>query len=397
MVNLHSIRFIFIGILLVLLSSCWKIQPDTKITEEKVIQNKVTTPRNLVHNIETFECGIITCNQKDILAILKDGWNLKLPNLDYYKKRFWVLIDRYKTFETLVSAPDYQKFVEDLNIEFFNCSGDFRNCDAKEKKYDQETMNYLFYLYIPQMVIEEYKKRWTTDMIMIEDVIQSIKRKDYTIRQLKDSVIEQYAWDLENKYKNLDLTYIDKAKLKSDNEYFKKIILWNGDGLFYKFLNETQNVKLNRISEEQMEEILNDTFTVFFHKLDLLWISKEEFNKKLSKLEVENKLKDKINKITQKYKLDTKLPKDRFLRNDELYIFNKNNISKFEKETFWESEFLPEIKEIRDLSYLLYVLWEEENLFFFPNLVKELKFDNNYIYLNLFDYAKQIKYNTPSY
>lgn len=388
-INLFSL---VIFSLVFLLTSCNQIQPDNKKVSET---SQKPTP--MVNKTETYECWIVSCNEKDALFILKESGNLQLPDLEYYKKRFWVLIDRYKTFETLVSAPDYQKFVTDINIEFFNCSWDFRYCESKEKKYDEETMNYLFYMYLPQMVIEEYSARGVNDMLMIEDVIQSIKRQDYTIREIKDSVIEKFASDIDKKYEKIDLSYIDKEKLKNDSEYFKDIVLWKWDWLFYKIRSEVQNVSLNRISEEQMEQLLNHTYDVFFHQLEKLWIKKDEFYSKISKEEIEKEIKNKVNAANTKYNLNKLLPNNRFLRNDELYIFNKNNISKFEKQAFWDAQFLSEMTEIRDLSYLLAIVWNEENLFFYPNLVKELKFENNYLYLNLFDYLKQIKYNVVVY
>lgn len=384
-----------ISILLIsfILASCTKIQPEN--TQKKDTWS--IQPKEIVNKKETFDCGIISCNQKDYLLVLKDWGNLVLPNLEYYQKRFWVLIERYKTYNALVSSQDYQKFVEDINIDFFNCSWDFRYCEKTQKKYGENEMNYLFYIFLPQMVIEEYEKRWIHDMIMIEDVIQSIKRKDYTIWEIKSSVIDDYSQKLEKKYKNYSFWDIDTQKLKTDNEYFKQIILWNGDGIFYQILNETQEVNLNWISEEQMELILEETFNVFFKQIETLWLTKKDFYDKLPKEKIESELKEKVNAFVKKYNLTSKLPNDRFLRNDELYLFNKNNISKFEKSTFWNKDFLPEVKDIRDTSYLLYVLWEEENLFFFPNLVKKLQFENNFVFLNLFDYAKQIKYNTQGY
>jgi hypothetical protein len=85
------------------------------------------------------------------------------------------------------------------------------------------------------------------------------------------------------------------------------------------------------------------------------------------------------------------MPVDRFYRNDELYIFNEKNIKNFESEVFWnDKNYLKDVLKIRHDTYLLFLLWGEENLFFLPNRMNKLNFDNWFIATNIFEYTKNL-------
>lgn len=371
--------------LILLISSCSKIQPEITKNNQDMTQEK-----NEIHKSSN-ACWIITCETMESLSKLEEEWKLKLPDLKYYRDRFSVIAKKYPKVEELLESQEFKKYTNDLNIDFFSCSWDFHYCEPKNRNYWYNETNYLFYVFIPSIVIEQYSwKEWITEEEK-EDIIQALKRKDFMVNDVKNNLIDKYKDDLRQKINKIDFSYIDRKKLKEDKLYFNEIILSPGTWLYDKLIYESQHTGINWQSEEQMEEIIQSTIDIFYKKLEELWISKKYFDKIVNINDTINDLKNTTLLLNKKYSLENKMPVDRFYRNDELYIFNEKNIKNFESEVFWnDKNYLKDVLKIRHDTYLLFLLWGEENLFFLPNRMNKLNFDNWFIATNIFEYTKNL-------
>lgn len=374
---MNKIKFIIIAFLLAILVGCSQIKPE-KI-EDKNTQEKITT------------CWIISCELKEKLLALKEEWKLKLDNLKFYEDRFKVIYWQNKTYDKLINSREFQKFVEDINIDFFNCPWDFKYCSEKKWKYSEDEMNYVFYIFIPDLVVKNIdieKLNWQN----IENTIQSIRRKDFINNDTKNSIIKGFWFDLKDKLNNIDIQNIDKNKLKVDKNYFNEIFFTYWSWIYYKFTEESEkiNSQIKWISEEQFEEIQTINNKIFYEKIKELWIEKEEFLSMLDENEIIKNLKKNINELNKNYSINKKIPLNRFYRDDEVNIFNEKNLEKTKKELFWENKnYIVNLIEIRDNINLLYLINEDENLAYLPNILKKLEWEDIYSLINIYEYLAE--------
>lgn len=378
-------------LLISVLSACSKIQPEV----HKNINNDIVNIEEYKATKNGKACGIITCEAQDNLSRLHEDWKLILPDLGYYKKRFSIIAGKYQRTDELLESSEFKQFVEDLNIDFFSCKWDIHDCGWEVKKYWPDETNYLFYVFIPMMVIEEYpSKKWKTDL-ETESIIQSIKRKDFIIDEVKDSFIGKNEEELREKFQKIDISSVDKKKLKEDREYFKQIVLSPRTGLYGKLIDESiTGTSWVGVWEDQMEQIMDITIRIFYEKLAELGITEKDLRKHIAIDEVILDLEKNITLMNTKYSLGKKIPIDRFYRNDELYIFNEKNIKDFESTTFWNDKgFIDDVLEIKHGTYLLFLLWKDENMFFLPNRLGRLNSSNNFILTNIFEYSKHANFD----
>lgn len=374
---MNKIKFIIIAFLLAILVGCSQIKPE-KI-EDKNIQEKITT------------CWIVSCELKEKLLALKEEWKLKLDNLKFYEDRFKVIYWQNKTYDKLINSREFQKFVEDINIDFFNCPWNFKYCSEKKWKYSEDEINYVFYIFIPDLVVKNIdieKLNWQN----IENTIQSIRRKDFINDDTKNSIIKGFWFDLKDKLNNIDIQNIDKNKLKVDKKYFNEIFFTYWSWIYYKFTEESEkiNSQIKWISEEQFEEIQSINNKIFYEKIKELWIKKEEFLSMLDENEIIKNLKKNINELNKNYSINKKIPLDRFYRDDEVNIFNEKNLEKTKKELFWENKnYIVNLIEIRDNINLLYLINEDENLAYLPNILKKLEWEDIYSLINIYEYLAE--------
>lgn len=374
------IKKISIIFILFLLLWCWKITPE--------INNKNNESVSLIKDFET--CWIISCDLKEKLIILKEEWKINFKNLDFYEKKFNLIYKKNWNYENLIRDKEFHKFVEDFNIEFFSCPWDFRYCDWKKEKYNENEMNYIFYIFIPNLVINniDYKN---TDWIEVENIIQSIRRKDFLDDDFKNSIIKKFSIDLKNKLNTIDLNYIDKNLLKNNKEYFKEIFFKSWTWIYNIFITESQkiNSKIKWISEKQFEEIQKLTNIIFYEKINELWINKEYFLSILNEENILNNIKRNLDELNKNFSLNEKILNNRFYRDDEIFIFNENNIENTKKDIFWKNKnYILNLIEIKNNINLLYLLNEEWNLFYLPNILEKLESENIDVYLliNLYEY-----------
>lgn len=380
--------FILLIVPIFSLSSCSQIKPEIPTDSGAVIVEH--TAFKSAH-----ACGIITCEAQDNLSKLQEEGRLKLPNLEYYRKRFSLIADRYADVNALIESSEFKKFVEDVNIDFFSCEGDVHLCEPKSQKYWYNETNYLYYVFVPSIVIDEYQKKPGKTDMEIEDIIQSIKRKDFIIEGIKDSYVTHYDDKVKERLQKLDISYIDKNRLKSDKEYFKQVIfapwIWLYDKFIFDASADTDWVWVN---EEQVERITEINIAAFYDKMKELWIEKDYIENITSIDEVISDMKTTTESLNRKFSLDKKIPIDRFYRNDELFIFNDKNRKDFEMQTFWENkDFIQDVMRIRHDTYMLFLLGKNENLFFLPNRLNRMNFENGFIATNIFEYSKHMHYD----
>lgn len=374
---MSKLKFLIITSLSILLVSCWQIKPENVKNED--IQEKITT------------CWIISCEYKEKLLTLKEDWKLNLGNLKFYEDRFKIIYWQNKTYEKLLENREFQKFAEDLNIEFFNCPWDFKYCSEKKWKYSEDEMNYIFYIFIPDLVVKNIdaeKLGWQN----IENTIQSIRRKDFINDDTKNSIIKAFWFDLKDKLNSISIQNIDKNKLKNDKEYFNEVFFKYWSWLYYNFTEESEkiNSQIKWISEEQFEEIQKITNEAFYEKIKKLWIEKKDFLSMLNENEIIGKLEKNIYELNKTYSIDKKIPQNRFYRDDEVNIFNEKKLENTKKELFWENKnYIINLVEIKNNINLLYLINDDENLAYLPNILKKLESEDIYSLINIYEYLAE--------
>lgn len=373
-----------------LLSSCFKND------EIKEIKNNITQENNNFWTVLLWEksCWEKTCNLQEYLQNLKLNWKISkeaVKNMDYYQKRLWFLLDKYKEKNILLKAQDYQKFVDDFYEEFFPCEYVIKICD-KVWKYFQDEQNYFLYIYLPWMVAEEtLEKRWWNGQDY-DDLTQSIKRKYYLTDYEKEAWMKLRKEKLIKKVQDFDFNNIDKEKLKIDENYFKEIILMPEIWL-YDYIISLIPTPITRPTIEQLQYARNLAINLFFTKLSNLWIQKEYFYEIIwTSQENFEKLNKELNIINNKYSLINKIPLDRYLTHAEIVKFFMLNESEFNQN--WN--FRKDMLTIRHYILLQYA-YENEDLW---NMITRSSYYNskyNFLWENILKYSKHMDKNIFNY
>lgn len=384
-------KLLYILSIFLLLTSCTKIQPlisSTNIDKNVIEENINNESGNEKHSKV---CWINSCELSDTLSEKYELWELNLPDLSYYKDRFSILLSQFPTKNKLIESSYFHEFVNDLNYDFFWCKWNIYECTWSIPYWKDET-NYLFYIFIPLMVIDNnLNEKWWTDW-EIETIIQSIKRKDFDSTMEKEVKIYKYKEKIKKIISEIQIEKIDTNKLKNDNKYFEKIILDNKNWLHDKIISEIYNINIDWEEEWQMDEIVDFTTWELFKLLEQLSITKELFINKIIEINTYNKkeyiiksiisdLNKKINNLDFSY---LNLPNDRYLRNDELYIF-KN------PELYSNQQTNENLLYIRHKILLLFTLWKEEKLYDIINRLSQYNFEKKFLLTNIFKYSKYIK------
>lgn len=385
-------KILIVLILISLLSSCSKIQ-----TEDQIKNNQKTSYKW----IET--CWINSCNLKIFLEEEYKKWKLNLPNLDKYRERFKTLLDIYKNKDELIASSDFQKFASDINKDFFWCEWDIYKCSWTNPYWYNET-NYLFYIFIPNMVVDEYIiKRWLKEADA-ETVIQAIKRKDFVSYEEKEVKIELYKKQLKDLIKTMDLSKIDKNRLWKDLNYFNEIIMHPVTWIHDNIIKEIYSIKIDWEEWDQIDRIVSITLNEFYDLMNKLWISKEKIISNIRQTywfksndineDLIKRLGIKIKLMNKTYNLDWKIPSDRYFRNDELYVFTKENRDLFiQNLSEWEIDnFNKDSLYIRHFILLLFNLGREQDLYFLTDRLKKENFEEKFILTNVFKYSKYIDF-----
>ncbi|MCK9272563.1 hypothetical protein M0P65_03380 [Candidatus Gracilibacteria bacterium] len=378
-------KIFLITILSVTLASCGNQvaeKTNQNIQNNPVVEKKTnstktggenTVGENKIYpDIKT--CGIITCALQSYLEKQEQDQKFNFSKTQYFEERFGTLLDRFKDKDTLLRTPEYQNFVKDFHSEFF----------AGNSIYNYDEKNFIWYIFLPRMVNQEFVQKRGGDEIDSESIIQSIKEKYYATLDEKKAIAQVYKDDLTEKAKNIDLTKIDKNKLKEDKTYFEQIILAPKTGIYDQIFNEiTTPIWPER---GQLKDITEFTTGVFFSKILDLGISKQDFFDHIGTSQDNfKKLDEKVKQMDEKYSLKQKVPSDRYLRHDEIVSYIFSNLSDFNK----KGDFNKDVLELRHYTLLQYC-YPDEKLYSMPERVARFNSVNNFMAENLYKYSKAL-------
>lgn len=335
-------------------------------------QEKVVSGNKIYPWIKT--CWIITCALQEYLEKQELDWKFNIWKTKYIQNRFSSLIDRFSNKDTLVKTDDFKSFVKDFHKEFFSW----------DLSYSYDEKNYIWYIFLPKMVNEEYVEKRSLDWQDAESIVQAIKEKYFLDFEQKEAIIQVYKDDLVERIKNIDFGKIDKNKLKIDNAYFEQIILKPQDGLYDQvFQNITSIIWPERW---QLRKLTVFTADLFFSKLKELWISKDEFFKNIwTSKDVFKKIETKTKQMNSTYWLSTKIPYDRYIRHDEKITYIFNNLEEFNKKWNFNKDTL----ELRHLILLQYS-FPDEKLYNMPERVAQFDSASNFMTEDLYTYSKSL-------
>ena len=402
--NLHQIKnYTIILLLCFVLFSCNKIEPKQGIKTIDTPSTQTWETKELSSkNEDDFEsCGITSCGFKDDLNEKYAQWKLNLPNLDIYTKRFTTLVMQYPEKEKLIESNDFQNFTQALNADFFWCKDDLYTCEWTQPYWEDET-NFLFYIFIPTIVVEaNLESKWWTPG-QVEAVIQAIKRKDFDSEAQKDIKVSIYKNKIDNLISSIDISQIDTQRLLSDNAYFNEIILDGSTGLHDRIMSESYGINIDWEEDYQLDEIMMHTIDSFYILLEKLWVSKELFVEKIieingysSKQDILKSIYDDLNTMVSSWEknftkvLNNKennlfIPNNRYYRNDELYMFTQEWL-------YRDDNLNNYLVELRHKILLIFNLWSDQKLYELTNRLSQYKFEKKFLLTNIYKYSKYIK------
>lgn len=387
--------------------ACTKIQPINNNISNKNINS---TSEIINENKWKIACWIISCDYKSYIN--ETYWKIdKIDELDTYQKRLSILLKQYTDASKLIKSKEFEIFTNDLYLKYFWCKWSVYNCDNnKNNKYTDDELNYIFYIFIPKIVIDEYVIKMWWDEQIAENIIQAIKRKDFKTNIFRDVKLKIYKEKLEKYISKIDLTKVDVEKLLIDNYYFYDLILKPNSWLHDKILNQSVNAKwFDWAHWEQLKTITSITTDSFYKKISTLWISKNLFKQKIieiywynSNKDIINQIKEDLNKkmsiMEKKYNLKKTTLSNRYFRNDELYVLNKDNYQKtLENISWWGNnlnDYYNDISEIWSKVLLIFNLWVEQEYYYLPKRLQLYNNENTFLITNTFKIYKYIeKYN----
>lgn len=388
-------NFLYLLATLIILSSCTKIEPEKTINKlpeninswgiilnswsdesgiKKIWDKKIFPDKNA--------CWEKTCALQEYLEKLEQEWKINKSKTEYFQERFWVLTTRFKEKDILVKTPEFKKFVEDFYDEYFPCDWKVEVC-TKKSAYSYDEQNFIWYIFMPQIVAIEFQAKLWADDSDTESIIQAIRRNYYASYDEKEAMEKVWKDKLEEKVKKIDISKIDKKKLKEDKAYFEEIILTPSKGIFDQVFDNI----LNPIPWEEKWQRLytrNIVVDLFLSKIKELWINKDYFYKIIWTSEDNfKKLDEKLNEMNKKYWLQETIPYDRFLRHDEIANYFFLNLPNFNKK--WD--FNKDTVEVRHYT-LLQFAYPDEDLYLMPDRAKKFNWTNNFMGENIVKYTK---------
>lgn len=336
-------------------------------------------------------CWEKTCALQEYLEEQEQEWKLNLSKTEYFQKRFWILLDRYKEKDVLVKTEEFQKFVNDFNAEYFPCEWKVEVCN-KKSSYTYDEQNFIWYIFLPRMVAIEFQGKRDGSDSDTESITQSIRRKYYATYDEKETMIQIWKDRLTAKAKKIDISSIDTKKLKEDREYFNRIVLASESGIYDQIITNL----LSPIPWQEKWELLDTTafgVNLFFSKMGELWIDKKYFYDFIGTSD-ENfrKLDAKLMSIDKTYGLSQKMPSDRYLRHDEIANYIFANLWDFNAK--WDFN-----KDVLDAKHYLLLQFSFPNpdLYNMPERASRFNSINNFMGENLLKYSKYMKNNVEKF
>ena len=188
-------------------------------SKEKVIENKKITQDN--KQDQTYptkdSCWIISCWLQKHLEEQYQNWKISIEKINFFKKRLSWLLMRFSDKDTLIKSPDFKTFVDDFYKEFYYW----------ENNYSYDEKNYFRYISLPQIISEAFNENNIEDnWEYLETVMTSIKERYFTSTYEKEALVKDFEDTLKETVNKIDISKIDKERLKNDKKYFinKKLI-----------------------------------------------------------------------------------------------------------------------------------------------------------------------------
>lgn len=386
--------FLIITLSFLIFSCSWK-NNEISINNSTETQSWETTSskdEKVVYNwaikLGKETCWEKTCALTEYLEKLEQDWIINIEKTKYFQKRFWVILSKYgNNKEVFLKQPDYQKFVDDFYAEFFPCDRKIEICHNKGK-YTNDEQNFIWYIFLPQMVWVEFEnlRWWNPDDS--ESVIQSIRRKYYATYDEKVAAMKVWEDKTKKAATSFDLSSIDKEKLKTDTDYFHQVILTPQAWLFDTIATNCLT-PIPWPEKGQNTDARNYAIWLFFSKLKDLWIPKEDFmNKIWTSEENFKKLETKLKEVDERYGLRNKVPSDRFLTHAEIANFYIENLADYNE--FWN--FNRDALEVKHLVLLQFV-YDIEELYQMDTRVEYFNSDYNFLWENVVKYTKYMDKN----
>lgn len=327
-------------------------------------------------------CGVKTCALQEYLENQEQAGKFRLEKTEYYQKRFGALARQYRAKDSLLSSEEFQKFVKDFSVEYFACRGNVEKCSGTSS-YTYDEQNFVWYIFLPRMVNEEFVRNLWWDEGDGEAIVQSIKEKYFATFDQKEALVQVYKEKLTDKAKNIDISSIDRKRLKEDKAYFEDIILKPNTGI-YDVLAQEIPTSIIWPEKGQLRDITTFTTGLFFQKLLELWIDKTYFFTIIGTSDdVFKKLDAKAEDIDKIYSLRDKMPYDRYLRHDEIVNYVFANIDEFNKK--WD--FNKDVLELKHYVLLQYS-FPDIKMYSMSDRVMQFNSVNNFLAENLYKYSK---------
>lgn len=389
-------KIIFFFIITFLYSCSSNISNDIQIknnTETSEIKNNITSTWNVILNkvnwlvsseIKSWKeaCWEKTCELQKYLEKLEFEGKFDTKKADYFQKRFWIIAQRFKQKDLIVKSEEFKKFVNDFYAEYFPCIWKVEIC-SKKWDYSYDEQNFIWYIFLPKMIAIEFQQKNNWDDSDTESLIQAIRRTYFASFEEKEAMEQVWKDKVMEKAKKIDISTIDKKRLKTDNEYFNKIIMAPWEWIFDKIFDNI----LNPIPWEEKDQRLISRWIIvdlFLSKMKELWISKDYFYSKAWTSEENFRILDKkINLMIDKYWLKDKIPSDRFLRHDEIANYFFWYMDELDKK--WD--FKKDAVEIRHYIILQFI-YPDEDLYDMSKRVSKYNSINNFMAENIVKYTK---------
>ncbi|MCK9272562.1 hypothetical protein M0P65_03375 [Candidatus Gracilibacteria bacterium] len=393
--------FVLIIGLFFILNSCSKIEPEKRVNKTPELNKIENTNSGVINSgsgnetesgvikigdnkifLDSKACGEKTCAFQAYLEKQEFEGKFNLEKTQYFQERFKSLVTRFKQKDILVKAPEFQKFVDDFNSEYFPCEWKVEICN-KKSKYSYDEQNFIWYIFMPKMVAIEYQEKMGGSDSDTEAIIQAIRRKYYATFDEKEAMIEVWKDKVNGIAKKIDLSVIDKKKLQTDKEYFKEIVLTPNTGIYDKIITNL----LSPIPWQEQGELLETTnfgINLFLSKMKELGISKKYFYDNIGTSENNfKKLDELLINFDKKYSLTKVMPSDRYLRHDEIANYIFANIGDFNK----KGDFNKDVLELKHYL-LLQFAYPDPDLYNMPERAAKFNSVNNFFGENLLKYSK---------
>lgn len=305
-------RFLSASLSVALVSSCsfpGSILPEGKKTDSG--SGAVTEIRGT---------GTVGKNAEGIEQVnVLDSGGVTLAEEPIVTERFKVISAQFSNYEDLFGSEQFRSFVAYV----WDVFDKYKKMGGKEAE-----LRYVFEKLIPKVVIGEWVIGKGLSMDDAEYVIQSIKRKNFTPPSEKSAIMKKFQAEVEkNVFPPIVAGKDAGAATKTDDAAFSKLFLDPDSGVAYRTLKVRYDIAPTGIGympsalENEFSSYVNGEFAKV---LEAYGYSPEEFERRTLKIlgyanvrEYAEGISKNFRNFSERKDLKTKIPVDRFFRNDE--------------------------------------------------------------------------------